>query len=110
MLWHGKGKEQTLEVVSSDLRKLAQFKKPVELELEEEEPFVLLQEEEDEGCESSDECQAMQHGVVDGSKVNSSVPGPSSSSDGYKRFGFRHETLSAEAKACWPKLFSGIGN
>ncbi|KAF7140203.1 hypothetical protein RHSIM_Rhsim06G0011700 [Rhododendron simsii] len=109
MLWHGKGKEQILEVVSSDLRKLAQFKEPSELELEEEEPFVLLQEE-DEGCESSDECQAIQHGVVDGSKVNSSVPGPSSSSDGYKGFGFRHETLSTEAKACSPKLFSGIRN
>lgn len=63
----------------------------------------LQEEEEDEGCESSDECQAMQHGEVDGSKVNSSVPGPSSSSDGYKEFG--HVTLSAESKACWPYCF-----
>ncbi|KAI8533344.1 hypothetical protein RHMOL_Rhmol10G0001500 [Rhododendron molle] len=105
---HAKGEKQILEVVSSDLQKLAQFKEPDELEFEEELSFVLLQEE-DEGCESSP-CQAMQHVVVDGSKVNSSIPGPSSSSNRDKRFGFTYENLSAEEKACWPNYFSGIGN
>ncbi|KAI8526570.1 hypothetical protein RHMOL_Rhmol12G0006800 [Rhododendron molle] len=104
---HAKGKKQILEVVSSDLQKLAQFKEPDELEFEEELSFVLLQEE-DEGCESS-QCQAMQHVVVDGSKVNSSIPGPSSSSTRDERFGFTFENFSAEGKACWPNLFSGIG-
>ncbi|KAF7130744.1 hypothetical protein RHSIM_Rhsim10G0153200 [Rhododendron simsii] len=37
---HAKGKKQILEVVSSDLRKLAQFKEPNELEFEEEVSFV----------------------------------------------------------------------
>ncbi|KAG5527297.1 hypothetical protein RHGRI_028256 [Rhododendron griersonianum] len=100
---HAKGKKQILEVVSSDLQKLAQFKEPDEPEFEEELSFVLLQEE-DEGCESS-QCQAMQHVVVDGSKVNSSIPGPSSSSSRDKRFGFTYENLSPEEKACWPNVF-----
>lgn len=37
---HAKGKKQILEVVSSDLQKLAQFKEPDELEFEEELSFV----------------------------------------------------------------------
>lgn len=37
---HAKGKKQILEVVSSDLQKLAQFKEPNELEFEEEVSFV----------------------------------------------------------------------
>ncbi|KAF7129891.1 hypothetical protein RHSIM_Rhsim10G0153100 [Rhododendron simsii] len=70
---------------------------------------MRLLQEEDEGCKSS-QCRAMQHVVVGGSKVNSSIPGPSSSSDRDKRFGLTFENLSAEGKACWPNLFSGIGN
>lgn len=66
--------------------------------------YCRLLQEEDEGCESS-QCQAMQHVVVDGSKVNSSFPGPISSSSRDKRFGYTYENLSPEGKACWPNGF-----